>query len=92
MADKFKEGEGAFVNAMSPAARAGIEKSMIDTSKNGSWKLGEGVKDPYWWMDNVTSMAPMLATDGASMVASKAAYASKLSQVLAKAACRAGSR
>lgn len=86
LADKFREGEQSFVQAMSPAARAGIEKTMIDTSKNGSWKLGEGIKDPYWWMDNVTSMAPMLATDGASAVASKAAYASKYTQVLAKAA------
>lgn len=86
LADKFKQGETYFTDAMSPAARAGIEKHMIDTSKNGSWKLGEGTKDPYWWMDSVTSMAPMIATDGASMVASKAAYASKFTQVLAKAA------
>jgi hypothetical protein len=86
LSDKFKQGEAAFVGAMSPAARAGIEKHMIDTSANGKWKLGEGVKDPYWWMDGVTSMAPMIATDGASALAAKASYASKFTQVLAKAA------
>jgi hypothetical protein len=86
LADRFKEGERSMVDALSEQARAGIQKHMIDTAADGKWKLGEGLKDPYWWGDQVANMAPMIATDGASAVAAKSAYAAKFTQTLAKAA------
>ena len=85
-ADAFHQGEDAFARALSPEAQAGIQKHFINRTGTFSFKLGDAVKDPYWWTDAAASLAPMIITDGASGVAAKAAYGSKFTQVLAKAA------
>lgn len=74
--------------SLSPDARAGIEKHMIDTdATTGEMHVGAGVKDPYWWAGTASdlgvAMAPGLAASG---IAARVTYAGKFAQALSRLA------